>query len=908
MAEALGEALLVLRTDDRGLETGIAGAKAKSQELGRTLDSTSGSAGKLTRTLTETGAAAGQTGAKTGEYSRQVAQLKAAIDPAWGAMQKFKEQAALARQAMQQGAISGKQYVDFMRQSASAAGLLTSAQSRVTEASAGQKAGLVNLTRQLSDVSTMYSMGAKPVMIFSSQIGQLMDALQQASGGTSRFATFMSGPWGMALTAATVVLGPLIAKMFDSSDAANKASTASETMVEKLDRQRHSQEQVTQALRDYNAEQKKAKESTLDAAKAAQWAAQTNLTEVMSKRLALNAKLIDRQNELETDVGAKGNASPAVYAQVEKLRRDMAENQKLIDKARIDLRDAGITVAEEQAKIDADPIQKIKADFDDRRQAAESTIQSVEALRKKLVELNKQEKEAIKQAQQDDRAADKTNQSGREVTLSEAMSIAKGAGFTITSGQRSYASQKSLYDKWVADGRPADNPVAKPGNSAHNRGEGMDIAFGSGVNIAAIRKAFTDQGVALTKVLTERGHYHIEFSTVGADKQASEEAQQAKKSADVQNRADRELGTLMQEAVKLRQQMATTLEDRFKIEQEALDTAMAEQRRRVTDNVEYTPEQKKALLAQIAVRETLERQALALRKKEEIAKQDLEVAQAFSADQIDQLQRALQFTDIRKKRLEIERQILDLTYAQRKRALEATIANPQTSDSQRTNAKSELNNLDRNKAQDSKRLEREYQSPIQRYQQELKTAAGNINDSLQTVAVNGLQTLQDRLVDVIMQTKSLGEAFKDVAKTIISELLKIALQRELISPLADLLFGKSSSNGGTSGGLFSTIGSALGSIFGGAHADGGLIPAGTIGIVGERGPEPVMATSAGAMVRTTTTLGAQGNKRGALNVTVSGARGNSEIEAMVRSGVQQGLAAYDNVVGKRVQNNLSRRG
>jgi hypothetical protein len=107
--EQLGEAVLVLRTDDRGLDTGVANAKSKSQELGRTLDSTSGSATRLTKSLGDTGDAAGNAGAKTGEYSRQIAQLKAAVDPAWGALEKFKDQAALARDAMQQGAITGKQ-------------------------------------------------------------------------------------------------------------------------------------------------------------------------------------------------------------------------------------------------------------------------------------------------------------------------------------------------------------------------------------------------------------------------------------------------------------------------------------------------------------------------------------------------------------------------------------------------------------------------------------------------------------------------------------------------------------------------------------------------------------------------------------------------------------------------------
>lgn len=905
MAEQLGEAVLVLRTDDRGLDAGVASAKGKSEQLGRTLDATSGSATKLSRTLDDTGRAATGASAKTGEYSREILTLKAAIDPAWAALEKLKDQARLATQAFQDGAISGKQYFDFMKENAKSAALLAVAQGKVTGATAAQRAGWTNLIRQGSDISTMYSMGAKASMIFSSQIGQVMDAVQQASGGTSKFATFMSGPWGMAITAATVILGPLVAKLFESGDAAKKTADAHETWADKLDRARHSQEEVTKALREYNAEQRKAKETTLEAATAASLASVRAIDAQKKKQVEiekdLKATRFIADNALDPDI--KANA----IARVSDIQQQLNASRKEMARLSRDAKAASVNTISELAKQDADPVEQIKTKFDALRKSVEAANIPIGEMRKKLADLNRQEKTETEAAQKAARspAVSLNRQSGREIDLAEAMSIAKGAGFTITSSQRSYASQKALYDQWVAAGKPADNPVAKPGNSAHERGAGLDIAFGKGIDIAAIRKAFSDQGVALTKVLTERGHYHIEFGTGGADRAASDAARDQQKQAQVQERYDRDLASLTQDAIRLRQQMATTLEERFRIEQEALNLAMAEQRRRVEENAEYSPAQKKTLLAQLDIKEAMERQALQHRKMEEVARQNLEVAQAFGADQIEQLQRQLQLTDIRKKRLEIERQILDLTYQQRQRALEATLASSASSDSQKVIARRELADLPAAKAADSAQLERQYQSPIRRYMADLKTVGGSINDSLGNVAVSGLQTLNDRLVDVIMRTKSLGGAFKDVASLIISELARIAIQRTLIAPLADMLFGKSSGGGG---GILSSIGSALSSLWGGAHADGGLIPNGTIGIVGERGPEPVIATSAGAMVRTTTTLGARSNDRGKLEVVVSGARGNAEIEAMVRSGVRQGIAAYDGIVGERVKDNLARRG
>ncbi|MFX8381669.1 hypothetical protein ABTL77_19920, partial [Acinetobacter baumannii] len=41
-----------------------------------------------------------------------------------------------------------------------------------TETSGAQRQGLIQLTQQLGDASTMYALGARPAQIFASQIGQ----------------------------------------------------------------------------------------------------------------------------------------------------------------------------------------------------------------------------------------------------------------------------------------------------------------------------------------------------------------------------------------------------------------------------------------------------------------------------------------------------------------------------------------------------------------------------------------------------------------------------------------------------------------------------------------------------------------------------------------------------------------
>lgn len=93
----------------------------------------------------------------------------------------------------------------------------------VTTATGAQRIGMQQLGYQLGDVATMWSLGAKPAQIFASQIGQITQAVQLMSGGTSKFATFLGGPWGIALSLAVIVLAPLVGKLLEGNDALGEA-------------------------------------------------------------------------------------------------------------------------------------------------------------------------------------------------------------------------------------------------------------------------------------------------------------------------------------------------------------------------------------------------------------------------------------------------------------------------------------------------------------------------------------------------------------------------------------------------------------------------------------------------------------------------------------------------------------
>jgi hypothetical protein len=124
-------------------------------------------------------------------------------------------------------------------------------------------------------------------------------------------------------------------------------------------------------------------------------------------------------------------------------------------------------------------------------------------------------------------------------------------------------------------------------------------------------------------------------------------------------------------------------------------------------------------------------------------------------------------------------------------------------------------------------IQRRNQGPMEAYRERINAESEDINGALESIAVNGLQSLEDGLMSVIDGTKSVKDAFSDMARSILAELTQLAIRQWIIKPLMDMM----GLGGPSSGGGF------LSSIFGGGRAMGGPVMAGSSYIVGERGPE-----------------------------------------------------------------------
>jgi hypothetical protein len=169
-----------------------------------------------------------------------------------------------------------------------------------------------------------------------------------------------------------------------------------------------------------------------------------------------------------------------------------------------------------------------------------------------------------------------------------------------------------------------------------------------------------------------------------------------------------------------------------------------------------------------------------------------------------------------------------------------------------------------------------------------REAQGPLSDSLNTIAANGLTSLGDELASVATGTKSLSDAFSDMVKSIISDLVKLAAQKYVEAPLADAL-----------GSLFGSLGSSVT-----GKASGGAVGAGTPYLVGENGPELFVPNSNGSIMTngaTQSLLGgaSSGSGHGAVTLIVQGVK---DAQSFVKSEGQ--VAAMVSRMAARGQRNL----
>jgi Prophage tail length tape measure protein len=267
-------------------------------------------------------------------------------------------------------------------------------------------AGYTNLGRQIQDVTVQLQGGANIGTIIAQQGGQVADAVAQMGGRFAGFASFMAGPVGsVIIVVAGLLANQLIPALFGAGEEADKAKDKQRSLTEVLADSASSWEQVTEAARDYAAQQAKTNETTLRTIELEASAIANRLNSAIATRKETQALLENAVARLRIDQARSqgpgqqaetASLTAAVTAsQVEGLTARLAENQANIDALVTAVGAVRVKAASAIATINADPTQKIKAGFEELRRQAKESGASIGELTARLTELNRQEAAAL---------------------------------------------------------------------------------------------------------------------------------------------------------------------------------------------------------------------------------------------------------------------------------------------------------------------------------------------------------------------------------------------------------------------------------------------------------------------------------------------------------------------------------
>lgn len=230
----------------------------------------------------------------------------------------------------------------------------------------------------------------------------------------------------------------------------------------------------------------------------------------------------------------------------------------------------------------------------------------------------------------------------------------------------------------------------------------------------------------------------------------------------------------------------------------------------------------------------LEYRAAQMEEQERTRAGEQEVAGASLDLQRDVLETLGGLDDTTASRRRTALALLRLEEQQERLAIEGVLASKDSTEYQRRIAMARRDALSGIYSAREQAIGRQYGGPLADYLNTLPVTAERVRESLQSVAVEGLGSIQEALVGIISGTENVGDAFKKMAASIIADLIRIQVQRAIIGPLANAL-----------GGLFAGVGaSSFGSnagmqslLFGGARAAGGPTLPGRTYLIGEKGPE-----------------------------------------------------------------------
>jgi lambda family phage tail tape measure protein len=231
-------------------------------------------------------------------------------------------------------------------------------------------------------------------------------------------------------------------------------------------------------------------------------------------------------------------------------------------------------------------------------------------------------------------------------------------------------------------------------------------------------------------------------------------------------------------------------------------------------------------------------------------------------NQIDGLEFSDEMARSQEDHRRIQLEIVDALYKQKDahlRALKAQLLFAGKIE-EAADVQAEIDRLPTERARERERVRQGTMGPLEEWANSIPQTAREINEAFQSIQVQGLEGLSGAIADVITGTKSLKDAFGDLAKSIIADLIQMTVRMLIFRALSSVIGGAFGGGGiSESGGVF----------LGGGGAKLGFATGGSFSVLGAHGRDrnmlslngiPIAKVSHGERVSVNDSQGGSGGK------------------------------------------------
>ncbi|MBB4859628.1 murein DD-endopeptidase MepM/ murein hydrolase activator NlpD [Novosphingobium chloroacetimidivorans] len=361
----LRDAVQKIRDGDAAMDRAALSGVTLEQVLGRV----AGKSREVTAAVAAQARQDAEAAAENLKLAQAIDRLHAEIDPLVAIQQRYTSQVALLDEALRKGAIDAERYAAIHSRLKNTLDEGTTATRNVINSQGALRQATLQSGQQLQDIAISLYSGQQASVVFAQQLPQLAFGLSGLEGSANkahdrigRFATFLSGPWGIAVGLAVGVAGTLITELLGIGDEADKAAGKTYDFTRSLDVLKTKGTDAAEAMRQLAAETRSAIREQGDFLDQRAANARTNVGSLEAGLSADRKALSERQAKVGTFgldlVGAAYN-----LREISRLQSEVATKTAALADARQSLVNADLATSERRVAGSIDASRKATDDY-----------------------------------------------------------------------------------------------------------------------------------------------------------------------------------------------------------------------------------------------------------------------------------------------------------------------------------------------------------------------------------------------------------------------------------------------------------------------------------------------------------------------------------------------------------------